>query len=82
MFNITERVPDLDEVKAYALKLRKEAEDNATALIILLLVIIAFIGFIQIILSVKRYRELKRIRKICRNNAYDKDCYDCEYAEE
>jgi hypothetical protein len=85
MQNITEniRIPDLDEVKVYAQKMRKNAEDNATALIILLLVVIAFIGLIQIILSVKKIRELKKLRRTCRTISEKPVCYceDCEELE-
>jgi hypothetical protein len=72
------KLPELSEVKDYAVKVRKNAEDNATALIILLLAAIAIIGFISVLQSAKKIRELKKIRKACRNNCVTVDCSDCD----
>jgi uncharacterized integral membrane protein len=65
---------DLTEVKAKALKAKKFAEENAPAIIVALLAVIAFIAVLSLLVDMKKYRELKKLRKSCKkscNSGYD-----------
>jgi uncharacterized integral membrane protein len=65
---------DLAEVKAKALKAKKFAEENAPAIIVALLAVIAFIAIAALLVDMKKYRELKKLRKSCKkgcNAGYD-----------
>jgi hypothetical protein len=70
-------IPEIDfnEMKDYALALKKKAEQNSSAIIILLLAIIAVIAFVMAINDMKKIRELKRLRRACmERGAFCDDC--------
>jgi uncharacterized membrane protein len=71
---------DLTEVKAKALKAKKFAEENAPAIIVALLAVIAFIAIVSLLVDMKKYRELKKLRKSCKKNC-GTNGYDFNFSE-
>ncbi|MDR0974667.1 MAG: hypothetical protein LBL80_03115 [Ruminococcus sp.] len=70
-------IPEIDfkEMKDYAFALKKKAEDNASAIIIVLLIIIALIALVSAVNDMKKIRELRKLRRACTGS--NTMCDDC-----